>query len=111
MSRSFVITTVASIHDFETKKSVTKKYWFKGYADGKIIFAEDRSKAAVISKDDAPALMEALQKKDSIHTFELEQANLPVTWEQHRLRSPHPAHPEHTRKRTKKHERLANQRA
>ena len=111
MSKAYVISTLASIYDFETSKTVARKYWFKGYADGKIIFAEDPSKAAVVSEQDAPALMESLRKKDSIHTFEMEPAKAPITWEQRRLRSPHIPKPETTRKRTKKHVRLANQQA
>lgn len=111
MSKAVVINTIASIHDFETGQTVTRKYWFKGYADGKIIFAEDVRNAAVVSKDDVNVLLESLRKKDSLHTFEVENANAPINWEQRRLRSPHSSTPEKTRRRTKTHIRLANQRA
>lgn len=111
-SRACVIATVASIHDFETGKNLVKKYWFKGYSNGAIVFSESVGKAAVIKQVDAPQLLESLKKKDSIHVFQTEPViRRQVTWEPHRLRNSSPRNPAATRHRSKSQIRLANQQA
>jgi hypothetical protein len=110
--KACVVTTVASIHDFETGNTSVKKYWFNGYANGAIIFADDVGRAAVVNEADAPRLLEDLKKKDSIHTFSTEPvARRVVTWEPRRLRMSAPRNMSATRRRSREQIRIANQQA